>query len=181
MSVNRGQTIVGVFDEPAMASRTVDLLQSAGLTDAQISYLDPNQDNAGGGGGFLAGLKRLFSGPGPDIDAGDVANDLKNAGLSQDEAQYYGNQYSAGHAIIIVRPDTDEQEQSAIEILRSNGAYNYSTRSGATQTGVSTEPMNYTQTSTSTQPAGYAQGGSSAQPPNYSQTNDYADADRDIR
>ena len=201
MTMNPRQTIVGVFDEPAMASRTVELLQGAGFGGTQISYLDPNQNNAGGG--FLAGLKRLFTGS--DVDASDVTNDLTNMGLSQDEARYYSDQYSAGHAIVAVMPESREQEQDAMEILRSNGAYNYTTRSSTTQMGTTAQPADYTQTNTYAQPTDYrqpsmgtqrtdyGQAGTSAQPTDYdqkdmgtqrtdySQTGDYADTDRSAR
>ena len=206
MTMNPRQTIVGVFDEPAMASRTVELLQGVGLGGSQISYLDPNQNNAGGG--FLAGLKRLFTGS--DVDAGDVTNDLTYMGLSQDEAQYYSDQYSAGHAIVAVMPESREQEQDAMEILRSNGAYNYTTKSSTTQMGTTVQPADYTQTNTYAQPTDYGQtdyrqqsmgtqrtdygqAGTYAHPTDYdqkdmgaqrtdySQTGDYADTDRSAR
>src|SRR5437667_3069657 len=99
MAMHTHQTIVGVFDEPAAASRAVDLLQGSGFGGAQISYMDPSQSHAGG---FLAGLKRLFAGAGHEADAGEVKDDLTHMGLSQDEAQYYSDQYSAGHAIVAV-------------------------------------------------------------------------------
>jgi uncharacterized protein (TIGR02271 family) len=121
-------------------------------------------------------------------------------GLTQDEAQYYSNQYSAGHAIIAVRPDSPEQGQDALEILRSNGARNYAMSSSAAQTGsyaqstdygqagTYAQSTDYDQTSTSTRPADYTQGSSSqpadytqtnaaTQPADYTGTNDYADTE----
>src|SRR5689334_18130894 len=102
MTMNPRRAMVGVFDEPAMASRTVELLQGAGFSSAQISYLDPTQNDTGGG--FLAGLKRLFTGS--DVGSGDVTDNLTDMGLTQDEAQYYSNEYGAGHAIVAVMPDS---------------------------------------------------------------------------
>jgi len=161
-----------------MASRTVELLQGAGFSSAQISYLDPNQNDAGGG--FLAGLKRLFTGS--DVDTGNVSNNLTDMGLSQDEAQYYSNQYSTGHAIVAVMPDSREQEQNSMQLLQSNGAYNYTTGSSATQMGTTTQPA-YTQTNTSAQTTDYGQAGTYAQPTDYDQRDmgtqrtDYGQAD----
>lgn len=163
MAMNAHQVVVGVFDEPAMASRTVDMLQRAGIGDAQISYMDPTQDNATG---FMAGLKRLFTGD--STDAGNVADNLTNMGLSDDEAQYYADQYKAGHAIIAVRPDSSEQEQAALETLRTNGAYNYTTRASASQTGAYAQSADYDQ-GTTTRSADYDQSGAYAQPTNYGQ------------
>src|SRR5438874_1898955 len=119
MTMHTHQIIVGVFDEPAAASRAVDLLQGSGLSGAQISYMDPSQNHAHG---FLAGLKRLFASTGHEIDAGEVKDDLTHMGLSHDEAEYYGDQYSAGHAIVAVIPESREQEMDAMETLRSTGA-----------------------------------------------------------
>ena len=129
MTMHTHQTVVGVFDEPAVASRAVDLLQGSGFSAAQISYMDPSQSHTTG---FLAGLKRLFASSGHEADAGEVKDDLTHMGISQDEAEYYGDQYSAGHAIIAVMPESSEQEMDAIEILRSTGAYNYRTRTDRT-------------------------------------------------
>ena len=66
-------------------------------------------------------------------------------GVSQDEAEYYSDQYSAGHAIVAVMPESSEQEMDAMEVLRSTGAYNYPTRSSATQMGTTTQPTDSAQ------------------------------------
>jgi uncharacterized protein (TIGR02271 family) len=179
MTMNPRRTVVGVFDEPAMASRTVELLQGAGFSSGQISYMDPSQSNTGGG--FLAGLKRLFTGS--DADSGDVTNDLTDMGLTQDEARYYSDQYSAGHAIVAVMPDSREQEQAAMELLRSNGAHSYTTASSAAQMGTTTQSTDYAQADTYAQPTDsgqrdmgtqrtdYGQADTYAQPAGYDQTN----------
>jgi hypothetical protein len=121
------QTVVGVFSETAMASRAVDDLQRAGFSNAQVSFLDPHQENVGG---FLASIRRLFPGHGPE--AGAVRDDLTHMGLSKEEVDYYTDEYDAGHALIGVRPDSVEQEHSAMMVLRSDGAYNYRTRKDQT-------------------------------------------------
>jgi len=159
--------------------------------------MDPSQNDTGGG--FLAGLKRLFTGS--DAGSGDVTNDLTDMGLTQDEARYYGDEYNAGHAIVAVMPDSREQEQDAMELLRSNGAHSYTTASSATQMGTTTQSTDYAQADTYAQPtdsgqrdmgtqrtdygqadtyaqpAGYDQTNMSTQRTDYSQTGDYADTD----
>ncbi|MBA2394506.1 MAG: YsnF/AvaK domain-containing protein [Ktedonobacteraceae bacterium] len=101
-------------------------------------------------------------------------------GLSQDEAQYYANQYKAGHAIVAV--NSGDQWQNAQSILSSNGAFNYNSR----QSGSGTQAANtgYAQTGSTTgydrqaQTANYAQSGTgydqTTQDPNYAQANTYA-------
>jgi len=168
--MNPRRVLVGVFDEPAAASRTVDLLQGAGFGGTQISYLDPNQRDSGGG--FLAGLKRLFTGS--DVDAGDVTDNLTDMGLTQDEAQYYRDQYTAGRAIVAVMPESGEQEQDAMEILRSNGGRSYTTGSSATPMGTTTQSADYAQTNTYTPQTDYTQTGTSTQAADYAQSGTYA-------
>jgi uncharacterized protein (TIGR02271 family) len=170
MTMNPRRTVVGVFDEPAMASRTVELLQGAGFSSGQISYMDPSQNNTGGG--FLAGLKRLFTGS--DADSGDVTNDLTDMGLTQDEARYYSDQYGGGHAIVAVMPDSREQEQAAMELLRSNGAHSYTTASSAAQMGTTTQSTDYTQADTYAQPTDSGQRDMGTQRTDYGQTDTYA-------
>ena len=111
-------------------------------------------------------------------------------GLSQDEAQYYANQYKAGHAIVAV--NSGDQWQNAQAILASNGAFNYnsqqsglgtqSTGTGYAQTGSTTDYS--TQTANSgydrqAQAPDYSQTDNTnydqaTQNPNYTQTNTYA-------
>jgi len=132
--------------------------------------MDPSQSNTGGG--FLAGLKRLFTGS--DVGAGDVTGDLTDMGLTQDEARYYSDQYSAGHAIVAVMPDSREQEQAAMELLRSNGAHSYTTASSAAQMGTTTQSTDYTQADTYAQPIDSGQRDMSTQRTDYGQTDTYA-------
>jgi uncharacterized protein (TIGR02271 family) len=170
MTMNPRRAVVGIFDEPAMASRTVELLQGAGFSSGQISYMDPSQNDTGGG--FLAGLKRLFTGS--DTDSGDVTSDLTDMGLTQDEARYYGDEYNAGHAIVAVMPDSREQEQDAMELLRSNGAHSYTTASSATQMGTTTQSTDYAQADTYAQPTDSGQRDMGTQRTDYGQTDTYA-------
>jgi uncharacterized protein (TIGR02271 family) len=158
----RSSTLVGVFDERAQAETAIEQLHNAGIPDDQITY---SGSTAGAGSGFVAGIKSFFTGEDASTNARSLFNDLTDMGLSQDEAQYYTNQYQAGHAIVAV--NAGDQGQNAQSILTSNGAFNYN----AQQSGLGTQSVN---------PAGgYAQSANSAydqtaQDPNYVQPGTYA-------
>ena len=118
-----GRTILGVFDESAMADQAIDALQNAGFRSEQIHGADHHTS-----GGFMAGLKNFFTG---EDTATTDESDFTSMGLSSEESEYYENESHAGHRVVAVQADGREQEAS--EILRTNGAYTYGTRHGATQ------------------------------------------------
>ena len=129
-----GRTIIGVFDEAGMADRTIDALQNAGFNTSQIYHTG----RATHGGGFLAGLRNFFGGS-TDESGTHVANDLEGMGVSDNEANYYENEYNSGHTILALQGDNNAE--NAWSIMQSNGAYNYSSRmggSGITNTGTTT-------------------------------------------
>ncbi|MBV9258151.1 MAG: DUF2382 domain-containing protein, partial [Ktedonobacteraceae bacterium] len=198
----RSSTLVGVFDERAQAERAIEQLHNAGVPDDQITY---SGTTAGTGSGFIASIKSFFTGDDMTANANALFNDLTSMGLSQDEAQYYANQYQAGHAIVAV--NAGDQWQNVQPILTSNGAFNYnaqqsglgtqSVNTGYAQTGSSTD---YTQTTTpdytQTANTGYDQTNAYAQPGTYTQsgtadtvntgyntgdTGDYANTDEERR
>lgn len=119
--------IVGVFDEPANADRAVEQLRSAGLSDNQIHWFEKTS-------GW--DLVHLFTGRKGKPEA--LEQDLTDMGISRKEAQYYEREYKAGRTIVTVHPG--DRRQQAMSILNSNGAYNYSTRQGTTQTSGSAGP-----------------------------------------
>jgi uncharacterized protein (TIGR02271 family) len=121
-----GRTIIGVFDESALANNAIAALRQAGFRDDQIQT--PGHHAAGG---FLAGLKSMFTGE--DASTESVAGDLTRMGISNDEARYYENEYQVGHALVAVRAGGREQE--AMDILRANGASMY--RAGQGNVGTS--------------------------------------------
>ncbi len=125
-----GRTIIGVFDEPAMADHAIDALQNAGFDTNQIYHSGRHAS----GGGFLAGLKGLFTGD--NADSGSVVDDLTHMGVSDDEARYYENEHAAGRAVVAVRASGREDE--ALNILQTNGAHSYTRQGGTTQTGRAT-------------------------------------------
>src|SRR5450759_5880797 len=123
----RNSTLVGVFNDRAQAENAIEQLHSAGIPDEQISY------SGGAGGGFLAGIKSLFTGE--DTAHTGLVGDLTGMGLSQDEANYYDSEYRAGRYIVAVNPGN--RWQDAQTVLNSGGAYNYASRSGSTGTYLS--------------------------------------------
>jgi uncharacterized protein (TIGR02271 family) len=134
----RNSTLVGVFNERAQAENAIEQLHNAGIPDEQISY----SGGSSAGGGFLAGIKSLFTGE--DATNTSLVSDLTGMGLSQDEANYYDNEYRQGRYIVAV--NAGSRWQDAQTILNSGGAYNYASRSGstgATTTGYDTANTGY--------------------------------------
>lgn len=149
----RNSTLVGVFNDRAQAENAIEQLHSAGIPDEQISY----SGGSSAGGGFLAGIKSLFTGE--DTAHTGLVGDLTGMGLSQDEANYYDSEYRAGRYIVAV--NAGARQQDAQTILNSGGAYNYASRSGsrgAATTGYDTANAGYATTNTGydTANAGYA-------------------------
>ncbi len=143
------RTVIGVFDEGAMADQAVTALENAGFSAGQIHR---HGHQGGTGGGFLSGLRNMFGG---DQSAAARTDDFSDLGLSNDESTYYENESQAGRNIVSVRADGREEE--AMSILRANGAYNYGTRSGGsglasasgtTTTGTTTTTTGYGNTRT---------------------------------
>jgi uncharacterized protein (TIGR02271 family) len=144
----RNSTLVGVFNDRAQAENAIEQLHSAGIPDEQISY------SGGAGGGFLAGIKSLFTGE--DTAHTGLVGDLTGMGLSQDEANYYDSEYRAGRYIVAV--NAGARQQDAQTILNSGGAYNYASRSGSTGAATTGYATGQTTTNTGydTANAGYA-------------------------
>ncbi len=148
-----GRTVIGVFDEAANADRAIDALQAAGFSSADIHHSGRGTSTAGStsGGGFFAGVRNFFTGDDTtDTTTGShVASDLTNMGVSNDEAQYYENEYNGGRTVVSVNAGSRAEE--AKTILDTNGAYNYASRRGGTTNTASTYS-----TTTGTPDTGYA-------------------------
>lgn len=115
MTTTQQSTVVGVFDERAMAERAVDQLQQAGFSDDQISFSAHSTST----GGIFSGLKNLFTGQGSDTD--NVVDDLTGMGMPEEDAQYYHQQYESGRSIVAVTGGSRMEE--AASILARYGAY----------------------------------------------------------
>ncbi len=149
-----GRTVIGVFDEAASADRAIDALQAAGFSSADIHHSGRGTTSTSGandGGGFFAGVRNFFTGndTADTTTGGHVANDLTNMGVSNDESQYYENEYNNGRTVVSV--NAGERAEEAKTILDSNGAYNYASRRGGTTSTASTYS-----TTTGTPDTGYA-------------------------
>lgn len=118
MSVTPFSTVVGIFRDRAMAEQAIEALYDAGFHREQIRYSMP--DSAGG---FFADLKNMFMGTTPNDTNGDhLADDLTGIGLSDEESQYYADEYANGNTILTVQ--AADREQEALSILHQHGAYN---------------------------------------------------------
>jgi chemotaxis protein histidine kinase CheA len=119
MSINQHSTVVGVFSDRSMARQAVEALRNAGFNQDQIRYAGPGGTGSASGS-FFEDLKSLFMGQ--DTTRGNLASDLTDMGLSNEEAQYYAHECDQGHSVIAV--SAPDREQEAMSILQSQGAYN---------------------------------------------------------
>lgn len=152
----RHEPVVGIFDERGAAENTIEQLRNAGFNEDQICY-SGNVSASTGNGSFLEAIKRFFR-EDKTTRPSDVAHELSEMGLSDDEANYYAREYEAGRSIVAVNPG--ERYGEALTVLRSNGGYSY--RSGSAYNQVGTPP-----------PTGYDQAAAGATPDNPQQS-DYA-------
>lgn len=145
----RRSPIIGIFDDTGTAEKALDALKGAGFSNDEIRY------SGAAKGGFLGNLKNWFSGD--EAMTGDVAKDLMNMGVTNDEANYYAQEYDAGHPIVAIKSTSREQE--AMNILRSNGGYYYGTSPGSAANrspypGKTTDDASMRTQSADTEPAG---------------------------
>ncbi len=144
-----GRTVIGVFDEAANADRAIDALQNAGFSSNQIHH---SGRAAAATGGFFEGVKNFFTGDDTATSGGHVADDLTGMGVSDNEAQYYENEYNNGRTIVSV--NAGDRAAEAKTILDTSGAYNYGNQRGtsagytsaAATTGTTTDTTNYDRT-----------------------------------
>jgi uncharacterized protein (TIGR02271 family) len=103
--------VAGVFTDQTQAQQAMRDLQNAGFSDDQIRY----SVHRGGSG---------------------ITDQLRDLGLSDDEADFYNSEFMAGRTVVTVKAAGREQE--AYSILNRYGAYDASSRTGQTsyaQTG----------------------------------------------
>ena len=119
MSMSR-RSIFGVFDDAGTAEKAIDALQDAGFSRDQI-----HSSKSTSSGGFLAGLKSMFTGESGGTTGG--AHDLTDtADIPDQEAKYYEQEHEAGRVVVAVRAGGRQQE--AATIMRQMGAYDYNAR-----------------------------------------------------
>ncbi len=129
MSVTPSSTIVGVFRDHNAAEQALDALYNAGFTHEQVRY--SGSENAGG---FFDELKNFLTG---QTASNNVASDLADWGLSDEEANYYANEHNRGNVILAVKaPGRGAETQT---ILQQYGALNVQP-----QTMTSSQDITYT-------------------------------------
>src|SRR6266566_7217043 len=104
MTVNQTSTVVGIFSDRAQADQAMEALNNAGFDRSQIHFA-----GSGTRGNFFDDIKSLFVGQSTSF-GNDIANNLTNMGFSNEEAQYYTNEYNNGNTIVAVKAPGREQE-----------------------------------------------------------------------
>jgi len=140
MTVNQTSTVVGVFRDRTQADQAMDALNSAGFDRSQIHFAGP-----GAKGNFFEDIKSLFVGQ--STSGSDITNNLTNMGLSNEEAQYYSNEYNNGNTVVTV--SAPDREQEALNVLHSYNAYTYQ------DNPASAGPANYAQQPSYAEQSGY--------------------------
>ena len=112
--------VMASFTSAESAENAVEALHDKNFTSDQIRYSGQyTQDN------FLEALRQMFIFPDmrQDESESDIATMVRNMGISQDELQYYMNDFKKGNYVVVVRPDGRNQE--AQSILQQNGGGGY--------------------------------------------------------
>ena len=122
MSTNQTNesVVMASFTSSDSAENAVEALHDQNFTSDQIRYSGQyTQEN------FLQALKDMLIFPDErqDESQSDIATMVKNMGISQDELQYYLNDFKKGNFVVVVRPDGRNQE--AQSILQQNGGGGY--------------------------------------------------------
>ena len=119
MAIYAHKTAVGVFDDDDLADEAVEELRNAGFSSGQI-YYSGHAESEKHGTNFWQGIGRVFtSDKTPSHE--DLANQLRDLGLSDDESRYYEDQYDIGRTIVAVKAPGREKE--AFDIMREKGAH----------------------------------------------------------
>ncbi|HCI81443.1 MAG TPA: hypothetical protein DHW02_17340 [Ktedonobacter sp.] len=112
--------VMASFTSAESAENAVEALHDNNFMSDQIRYSGQyTQDN------FLEALRQMFIFPDmrQDESESDIATMVRNMGISQDELQYYMDDFKKGNFVVVVRPDGRNQE--AQSILQQNGGGGY--------------------------------------------------------
>jgi uncharacterized protein (TIGR02271 family) len=118
-TTDRAMMVVALFTDENQAQQAVDALLNAGFDSSQISFAGHGTPR-----GLLAGLKSFFSGEA--MSTGSAYNDLVGRGMSEQDAQYFQEEYDAGRSVVAVSGTDRLQEASSI--LSTYGGYGASRR-----------------------------------------------------
>ena len=122
MEMPERSTVVGVFTEPGLADRAIDELERAGFRDDQISL--SRHEDTDRNVGIVGRITSLLSGlKGSDRS---IVKRLVSMGVPEEEARYYQGELELGRTIVTV--EAGDRREDALEILRSNGGYDATTR-----------------------------------------------------
>ncbi len=125
MAMTERSTVVGVFTDPGLADVAIEELVGAGFRDDQISlsrHEDTDSDVS-----WIGRIDSLLSGL-KDSDR-SIVERLVSMGVPEEEARYYQGELELGRSIVTV--EAGDRREDALEILRSNGGYDSTTRHGA--------------------------------------------------
>ena len=122
MEMPERSTVVGVFTEPGLADRAIDELERAGFRDDQISL--SRHEDTDRNVGIVGRITSLLS----ELKGSDrsIVKRLVSMGVPEEEARYYQGELELGRTIVTV--EADDRREDALEILRSNGGYDATTR-----------------------------------------------------
>ncbi len=112
--------VAGVFGQESQARQALTALKQAGFGYDQVGVATQGQQGI------------------------DLKNDLLGLDVPREQANYYAQEFKAGHTVVSVRPDG--QEQKAHDILHQYGGYDYEHQTASSQTSAG-----YTQNTSSTQ------------------------------
>jgi len=101
MTEKESSSIVAVFKDMAQAKKAYDDLRSAGYGDDHLGLADTKVENK------------------------KMAKQLTEAGVAEDDSQFYQREFNEGHPLVTVRVGGLQHDsiQKAINILKQNGAY----------------------------------------------------------
>lgn len=123
--VNRGGTVtdaVGTKDGTGAAVGAVTGGVVGTLLGATAALLIPGVGPVLAGGILASSLGYAAAG----VAVGGILGAMTGAGLSEEEAKYYENEFNSGRAIVTVR--SGDRDAMAVSILRKNGGYDMQTR-----------------------------------------------------
>ncbi|MFL5586662.1 MAG: hypothetical protein ACJ8DI_03260 [Ktedonobacteraceae bacterium] len=125
MAMTERSTVVGVFTDPGLADVAIEELVGAGFRDDQISL--SRHEDTDSDASWIGRIDSLLSGL-KDSDR-SIVKRLVSMGVPEEEARYYQGELELGRSIVTV--EAGDRREDAIEILRSNGGYDSTTRHGA--------------------------------------------------
>jgi hypothetical protein len=101
MADQQSSILVGVFQNMAQAKQAYDDLSRTGYGDDYLGFADPSAGSSG------------------------LAKNLAQAGVPDEDSQFYKREFQAGHPIVTLRVGGLQEEaiQKARNILKNNAAY----------------------------------------------------------